>query len=90
MEGGARTIQAVDLWGSESAHVVYYDNLSLEPLDAPCPADLDGSGAVDFGDLLAVLSAWGNTGGPEDIDRNGTVGFGDLLLILTEWGPCPG
>ncbi len=24
-----------------------------------CPADLDESGAVDFGDILAVLAAWG-------------------------------
>ncbi len=24
-----------------------------------CAADLDGSGTVDFGDLLVVLGAWG-------------------------------
>ena len=54
----------------------------------PCPADLDGSGAVDFGDVLAVLSAWGSAGGPEDLDGNGTVEFGDLLVVLSSWGPC--
>ena len=54
-----------------------------------CPADLDGSGAVDFGDILAVLAAWGNAGGPEDLDGSGTVDFGDLLIVLAEWGPCP-
>ncbi len=54
-----------------------------------CPADLDDSGAVDFGDVLAVLEAWGNPGGPEDLDDSGTVDFGDLLIVLAAWGPCP-
>jgi hypothetical protein len=53
-----------------------------------CPADIDGSGAVGFNDLLAVLSAWGQIGGAEDVDGSGTVGFGDLLLVLSSWGPC--
>ncbi len=39
-------------------------------------------------DLLAVLDAWGNKGGPEDLDGSGTVDFGDLLLLLAAWGPC--
>jgi len=53
-----------------------------------CLADLDGSGAVDFGDILTVLAAWGNIGGPEDLDGSGTVDFGDLLIVLANWGPC--
>lgn len=55
----------------------------------PCVADLDGSGAVDFGDILAILGAWGNAGGPEDLNGSGTVDFGDLLVILGAWGQCP-
>ncbi len=54
-----------------------------------CPADLDGSGSVDFGDILAILSAWGNKGGPEDLDGSGVVDFGDILIVLAAWGPCP-
>ena len=54
-----------------------------------CPADIDDSGVVDFADLLAVLAAWGNKGGPEDLDGNGVVDFGDLLIVLAAWGPCP-
>ena len=54
----------------------------------PCPADLDCSGAVDFGDILAILAAWGNKGGPEDLDGSGTVDFGDILVVLGAWGPC--
>ena len=55
-----------------------------------CVEDLDGSGDVGFGDILRVLAAWGNVGGPEDLDGSGTVGFGDLLLVLAAWGPCGG
>ena len=55
----------------------------------PCREDLDGSGAVDFGDILAILSAWGSPGGPEDLDGSGTVDFADLLVVLSAWGPCP-
>ena len=55
---------------------------------APCPADLDASGGVDFNDLLRILDAWENAGGPEDLDGNGVVGFGDLLIVLDAWGPC--
>jgi Ca2+-binding EF-hand superfamily protein len=56
----------------------------------PCPTDIDGSGLIDFGDLLAVLSAWGPcTDCPADLDGNGAVGFEDLLTVLSEWGACP-
>jgi len=54
-----------------------------------CAADIDGNGAVDFDDLLRILAAWGNSGGPEDIDGSGTVEFDDLLIVLAAWGPCP-
>jgi len=59
-----------------------------------CPADLDGSGTVDVGDLLALLGAWGNCGDPcpptclGDIDGNCAVDVGDLLELLGAWGPC--
>ena len=36
----------------------------------------------------AVLSAWGNTGGPEDINGDGIVSVLDLLELLSAWGPC--
>lgn len=55
---------------------------------APCPEDLDGSGDVDFEDILRVLDAWGNNGGAEDLDGSGTVDFADLLIVLDGWGPC--
>jgi hypothetical protein len=55
----------------------------------PCLADVDGSGAVDTGDLVAVLAAWGPCPGcPEDFDGSGVVDTGDLLVVLSTWGPC--
>jgi hypothetical protein len=56
----------------------------------PCPADLDDTGDVGFGDLLIALSTWGPCAGcPSDLDGDDQVGFNDLLLILSSWGPCP-
>jgi len=58
--------------------------------DESCVADLDGSGGVDFSDLLSLLSTWGPCPGcPEDIDGDGAVGFTDLVTLLSYWGPCP-
>jgi len=64
---------------------VFWRNLFLRP---DCSADIDGNRAIDFDDLLAVLDAWGDAGGPEDLDGSGTVDFGDLLLVLEGWGRC--
>ncbi len=60
----------------------------------PCPADLDGSGDVDFDDLLIVLSEWGDYKDcppfiAADIDQDCDVDFDDLLVVLSAWGPCP-
>ncbi len=58
---------------------------------AGCEGDLDGSGAIDFPDLLAVLGAFGACDGcPEDLDDSGDVGFSDLLAILGAFGGCVG
>lgn len=63
--------------------------LEFEILE-PCPEDLDSSGAIDFGDVVAILGVWGVCGGcPEDLDGSGVIDFGDVLLVLAAWGPCP-
>jgi hypothetical protein len=54
----------------------------------PCRADVNGDGVVDVLDLLAVIAAWGNTGGPEDIIPDGIVNVLDLLAVIADWGPC--
>ena len=63
--------------------------MQLLDITPACPGDVDGSGTIDFADLLAVLAAWGSCGEcPEDLDGNGEVGFSDLLTILANWGGC--
>jgi YVTN family beta-propeller protein len=58
----AGTVTVIDL---ETKSVVDTIAIGSGPIDlvlspvAPCPADVDGSGAVGFPDLLTVLSAWG-------------------------------
>jgi cytochrome c peroxidase len=54
-----------------------------------CPADVNASGDVDVGDVLAVLAAWGPCAAcPEDVNGDGEVGIDELLMILSQWGPC--
>ena len=77
--------QSDQVWGD-------YDNLGgntvSEECAQECLGDIDGNGSVDVTDLLAVIGAWGNAGGPEDIDGNGTVNGGDLGLLLSLYGSC--
>jgi hypothetical protein len=65
------------------------------PMFAPpaCVGDVDGDGGVTFGDLLVILSAWGECPNgepcPADLDGNDSVGFTDLLIVLAAFGDCP-
>ncbi len=57
---------------------------------AACPADFDGGGAVDAGDLAALLSSWGDCPDcPADLDGDDVVGASDLAALLSAWGACP-
>ena len=47
--------------------------------------DVNGDGVVDVLDLLLLLAAWGNLGGPEDVNGDGVVDVLDLLLLLANW-----
>jgi len=62
------------------------NNVSLIVNDT-CPlGDLDGSGAVDFLDLLALLAASGPCSGcAADLDGSGAVDFLDLIILLNNW-----
>ena len=53
----------------------------------PCPADLDGNGAVDAADLAGLLSGWGGAGA-SDLDQNGSTDAADLAVLLGAWGTC--
>lgn len=61
---------------------------------ATCPADLNGSGAVNAADLTVVLSSWGLSNPcPSslvgDLNANGIIDGADLTILLNGWGACP-
>lgn len=59
------------------------------PPNPCCPADVDGSGAVDVLDLVAVITAWGSTNDPvADINDDGFVDVADLTAVIVNWGAC--
>jgi len=59
-------------------------------LESPCPADLDGDGAVGGSDLAILLGQWGfSPGSPADLTGDGFVNGADLAIMLGQWGPCP-
>ena len=56
----------------------------------PCPADLNGDGAVNGSDLTALLGAWGAANGSNaDLNGDGQVNGSDLTALLGAWGNCP-
>jgi hypothetical protein len=57
--------------------------------EASCTGDTNGDGMVNVTDILAVVGAWGNTGGPEDVNGDGVVNVDDLLTVVNAWGACP-
>lgn len=52
-----------------------------------CPADLNGDGSVNGGDLASVLGSWGSAGA-SDLNGDGTTNGADLAVILAAWGGC--
>jgi len=56
---------------------------------SPCPGDCDGSGTVDFNDLVSMLFLFGTDPGDAcDADQSGEVDFNDLVTALFVFGPC--
>jgi hypothetical protein len=63
---------------------------AAEVIRSSCPADTNGDRVVNFADLNASLSAFGQTSGvgglPADINLDGLVNFADLNGILSAFG----
>lgn len=55
-----------------------------------CPADLDGSGAVDGGDLGLLLIAFAEANPGCDLTEDGVTDSADLGILLGAWGACAG
>jgi len=53
-----------------------------------CPADFDGSGTVDSGDLSIILLSYGESGSVADLDHSGFVDAADIGALLISWGEC--
>ncbi len=64
----------------------YFDDMELRALAGP--ADFDGDGAINAGDLAVMLAAWG-TCSPgacaTDLDGDGATGSADLAALLAAW-----
>jgi len=60
--------------------------------DAPCPTDLDNSGATDVPDIFAFLALWFANDAAADWDGAGGVAVPDIFAFLSDWfangGPC--
>jgi hypothetical protein len=63
-----------------------------------CGADVNGSGGVDMGDVLAIIGQWGPCPAPPALcpadiapsgGVDGQVNINDLLSAIGAWGPCP-
>lgn len=63
-----------------------FDNIRI----AACPTDANGDNRVNFGDLNAVLSAFGQDmlpgSGGGDFNNDHVVDFADLNAVLTDFG----
>ncbi len=62
--------------------------LSDGPDPKPCPGDTNGDNLVNFTDLNAVLSAFGQSGEglPADVTGDNIVNFADLNIVLSNFG----
>ena len=61
--------------------------LAIDAAGTLCEADIDGNGAVDVNDLLAVIGEWGCMGTcTADITGDGAVNVQDLLELIASWG----
>ncbi len=77
--GSAATTSA-----SQQVGVWLHDNA----IQAPCPADVNGDGVVDFADLNLILADFGSTapGLAGDVDGDGDVDFADINAALGAFG----
>jgi len=78
----------VGMWRDPSVSMTA--TVTVPTANAPCLADIDGSGSLDFFDISAFLGAF-NAGDPiADFDNNGSFDFFDISAFLTAFNAgCP-
>lgn len=99
VSGVAGSDMLVAVWQDDAAGTtdVKGQNINMDgtlgPSTPACPADLDGSGAVDLGDLAILLSNFGTSGASAengDLDGDTQVTLTDLAMLLSAFGTtCP-
>lgn len=93
--GGYGALERANLNGSGRealpVDVTYPGGIALIPSETPaCPADLNGTGNVELGDLAILLAHYGVPTGASwnhgDLTGDGAVDADDLLDLLTVYG----
>ena len=73
--------------GGKTSSATGFTTVTVTGTPAPsCPADINGSGAIDGVDLGILLSGWGTSTG--DVNGDGITDGVDLASMLSSWGPC--
>lgn len=89
LDGAIGTLEHLAFTPTDSSatgpFILYLDDIEVMAEERQ-PGDVNGDGCVNDNDLLLVLFAFGNLGGPEDLDGSGLVDDGDLLIVLFNFG----
>lgn len=68
---------------------VFFSTSDIDVVASTMPGDINGDGAVELNDVLALIGMWGPcTVGdpcPADLDDNGFINVVDLLILLESW-----
>ena len=78
-----------DFSGYEAAFAILLEQIPVL-LSEGRDGDINLNGSIEVGDLLAIISSWGDCPDlpvdcPADIDGSGVVDVADLLLLLGHW-----
>jgi len=75
-------------WQYVDVDRIYFEgNMTITPIDNPCPSDINGDGMVDVQDILIVIGNWGGSG-EGDVNGDDVVDVTDLLEVVNAWGSC--
>ncbi|MCB9838518.1 MAG: hypothetical protein H6813_04200 [Phycisphaeraceae bacterium] len=78
------------VWAAQGKSAPAVMDQDVIALGAPCPADINGDGAIDTADLGILLSNFGTADPGSDLNNDGTVDTADLGILLSQFGTsCP-
>jgi hypothetical protein len=94
---GERAVISDNDWNDTAEQASYGRIYSFQDLPSDgcsCPEDVDVSGLIGFGDLLVILSEWGDCPDPPDpcaadVNDDDVVDMDDVEAVLAAWGNCP-